>query len=61
MPINPDILDVLACPVCKGKLKYNKDTQELLCRFDKLVFPIKNGVPIFYAHSSKKCSITMML
>ncbi len=40
------MLDMLACPICKGKLIYNESLQELLCRFDKLAYPIQNDVPI---------------
>ena len=44
--LNPKILDVIACPVCHGKLHYDKAKQVLICRFDKLKFPIRDGVPI---------------
>lgn len=40
------LLDVLACPVCKGKLTLVEDKQQLICRFDRLSFPIKNGIPV---------------
>lgn len=46
MPLNHKILDVIACPVCKGKLAYDKDNQELICKFHKVAFPIEDGVPI---------------
>ena len=44
--LNPEILDVIACPICKGKLHYDENAQVLICKFDKLAFPVKNGVPI---------------
>ena len=53
MTLNPDILDVLACPNCKGKLTYHKDTKELVCKFDKVSFPIENGVPILLISRAK--------
>ena len=40
------LLDILACPICKGKLDYNKTSQELICKFDKLANPIRDGIPI---------------
>lgn len=40
------LLEILACPLCKGKLIYKNEQQELICRFDKLAYPIKNGIPI---------------
>jgi uncharacterized protein YbaR (Trm112 family) len=39
------LLDILACPVCKGRLQYLRDTNELLCRVDRLVYPIHDGIP----------------
>ena len=38
-------LQILACPLCKGKLLYDSEDQELICRFDKLAYPVKDGVP----------------
>lgn len=51
---NSKILDVIACPICKGKLHYDKITQELICNFDKLAYPIKNGVPIMIVDQARK-------
>jgi uncharacterized protein YbaR (Trm112 family) len=41
-----DLLEILVCPLCKGELQYEPDKQELICNFDKLAFPIRDGVPI---------------
>ncbi|KTD47183.1 Trm112 family protein [Legionella taurinensis] len=38
------LLDVLVCPLCKGKLLL-KD-EELICRFDRLAYPIRDGIPV---------------
>lgn len=46
MSLNTKILDVIACPICKGKLYYAKDEQRLICNLDKLAFSIEDGVPI---------------
>lgn len=46
MCANLAMLDVVACPICKGKLHYDKSAQELICNFDKLAFPIRNAIPI---------------
>lgn len=40
------LLQILVCPICKGALDYQKEQQELICKADKLAFPIKDGVPI---------------
>ncbi|EKE01411.1 MAG: hypothetical protein ACD_21C00141G0003 [uncultured bacterium] len=53
MSANSKILDVIACPLCKGKLHYDKNAQELICNFDKLAFPIKQGVPVMIVEQAK--------
>ncbi|HEU5281859.1 MAG TPA: Trm112 family protein [Gammaproteobacteria bacterium] len=40
------LLEILACPVCKGELILDQANQELICRFDRLAFPIVNDIPI---------------
>jgi uncharacterized protein YbaR (Trm112 family) len=40
------LLDILACPVCKGALVYAKAEQQLICRADRLAFPIRDGIPV---------------
>ena len=40
------LLSILACPLCKGDLKYDRERQELTCRPDGLAFPIRDGVPV---------------
>ncbi|MDF1655002.1 MAG: Trm112 family protein [Coxiellaceae bacterium] len=40
------LLDILACPLCKGKLVYDKPEQNLICRFDSLAYPIRQGIPV---------------
>ena len=44
--MNIKLLNILVCPLCKGKLHYNKKNAELVCGKDNLAFPIRNGVPI---------------
>ena len=40
------LLDILACPICKGELKYEKDKNELVCKKDKLAFPVRDDIPV---------------
>jgi uncharacterized protein len=40
------LLEIVACPVCKGKLIYDKSNQELICKLDRLAYPIKDGIPV---------------
>lgn len=40
------LLDILACPICKGPLQYSKVRQVLVCRADRLAYPIRDGIPV---------------
>lgn len=40
------LLDLLVCPLCKGRLYTNASRTELICRGDRLVFPVRDGVPV---------------
>jgi uncharacterized protein YbaR (Trm112 family) len=40
------LLDILVCPICKGRLQMSADKKGLICRADQLVFPIDDGIPI---------------
>jgi uncharacterized protein YbaR (Trm112 family) len=40
------LLDILACPLCKGQLLHRRDAAVLVCRGDRLAFPIRDGVPV---------------
>ena len=44
--IDPKLLEILACPICKSPLKYIKEAQELVCRADRLAFKIEEGIPV---------------
>lgn len=44
--MNKKLLHLLACPVCKGELLFNRKKARLECAHDKLLFPVRNGVPI---------------
>ena len=46
MTIDKKLLAILVCPLCKGDLVYNNEAQELVCKGDRLAFPIKDDIPI---------------
>ena len=45
-PIPKELFDILACPMCKADLKYNKDKTKLICAKCKEDYEIKEGIPI---------------
>ncbi len=40
------LLDILVCPLCKGRLVYDKSKDELVCRADRLAYPIRDDIPV---------------
>lgn len=48
------LLDILVCPLCKGKLIYRKDRQELVCKADRLAFPIRDGIPVMLEEEARQ-------
>ncbi|EOC1277975.1 protein YcaR [Cronobacter turicensis] len=40
------LLEIIACPVCNGKLYFNQEKQELICKADRLAFPLCDGIPV---------------
>jgi uncharacterized protein YbaR (Trm112 family) len=47
------LLDILACPICKGRLVYLREAGELLCRADRLAYPIRDGIPVMLAEEAR--------
>lgn len=52
------LLDILVCPLCKGPLEYDKNAQELICRADKIAYPVRDGIPIMWAEEARAWSAT---
>ncbi len=44
--IDPELLAILACPKCKGDIHLNKDQSGLICDSCKLMYPIKDDIPV---------------
>jgi uncharacterized protein len=44
--IDKKLLDILACPICKSSLRYDKTKEELICRADRLAFPVRDDIPV---------------
>ena len=44
--MQPRLLEILVCPLCKSPLHHDREHHELICRADKLAYPIRDGIPI---------------
>jgi hypothetical protein len=52
--IDPKLLEILACPGCKGDLIYDKENQKLVCEKCRLKYPIKDDIPIMLLDQAEK-------
>ena len=51
------LLDILACPVCKGPLVYRKDAQELICKLDRLAYPVRDDIPVMLEEEARAVTL----
>ncbi|MGX1692012.1 Trm112 family protein [Brevundimonas naejangsanensis] len=51
--VDPRLLEVLVCPVTRGRLTYDRERDELVSAGAKLAFPIRDGVPIMLAEDAR--------
>jgi uncharacterized protein YbaR (Trm112 family) len=51
--VDSRLLEILVCPLCKGPLHYDKPAQELVCRADRLAFPIRDGIPVMIEQQAR--------
>jgi uncharacterized protein len=54
MTLDTKLLDILACPVCKGPLQYAKAAQVLVCRADRLAYPIRDDIPVMLEDEARR-------
>jgi len=47
------LLDILVCPVCKGRLQLNAEKTGLICRADGMLYPIEDGIPMMLVESAR--------
>ena len=52
--MDKSLLDILACPVCKGPLVYDKAKQELICKGDRLAYPIRDDIPVMLEDEARQ-------
>ena len=55
--LDQKLLTILACPVCKGELHYDKTAEELICLLDSLAFPVKDDVPVMLSNEARALSL----
>lgn len=48
------LLDILVCPVCKGPVVFLKERNELICKVDRLAFPVRDGIPVMLESDARE-------
>jgi uncharacterized protein YbaR (Trm112 family) len=54
MSLSPDLLNILACPKCKGDVRLEPDQRGLVCEPCKLRYLIKDDIPIMLIDEAEK-------
>ena len=52
--VDPKLLDILVCPLCKGPLLYKKAEGELICKADRLAYSIRDGIPVMLEEEARR-------
>jgi uncharacterized protein YbaR (Trm112 family) len=47
------LLEILRCPLCKAELFYDKAAEELICRGDRLAYPIHDDMPVMLEEEAR--------
>ncbi|MGR9107189.1 MAG: Trm112 family protein [Gammaproteobacteria bacterium] len=55
--MNKKLLDILVCPICKGKLRYAREAAELICKADRLAYPIRDDIPVMLEDEARRISL----
>ena len=55
--MDKNLLDILVCPLCKGKLIYKKEQKELICKADRLAYPIRDDIPVMLEDEARKIDL----
>jgi uncharacterized protein YbaR (Trm112 family) len=52
--LDPALLVILVCPLTKGKLEYNQESNELISHDAGLAYPIVDGIPVMLIDEARK-------
>lgn len=55
--MDPKLLELLVCPLCKGPILYHQDEAELICKVDRLAFPIRDQIPVMLDDEARRLTL----
>ncbi|HUW98921.1 MAG TPA: Trm112 family protein [Acidiferrobacter sp.] len=47
------LLDILVCPICKGPLRFHREQGELICKADRLAYPVRDDIPVMLEEEAR--------
>ncbi|KUG23460.1 protein ycar in kdo2-lipid a biosynthesis cluster [hydrocarbon metagenome] len=56
MPLNKKLLEILICPQCRGKVRYDEKQNGIICDRCKLLYEVKDDIPVLLVEEAKKIS-----
>ncbi len=56
MPLNKQLLEILICPQCRGRVRYDEKENGIICDKCKLLYEIKDGIPVMLVEEARKIS-----
>lgn len=54
MTLDSKLLEILVCPICKGKLLYDRAKNELICKVDRIAYPVRDGIPVMLEDQARE-------
>lgn len=54
--MDPKLFELLVCPVTKGPLRFQAETQELISRSARLAYPVRDGIPVLLESEARPLS-----
>ncbi len=54
MAVSKELLEILACPKCKGNLNYEEGKNRLVCQACKLAYAVKDDIPVMLVDEAQK-------
>ena len=54
--ISKELLEILACPKCKGDIRLTENGDGLVCDACRLKYPVKDGIPVMLIDEAEKLS-----
>jgi len=52
--VDPRLLELLVCPLTKGRLSFDRDKNELVSERARLAYPIRDGIPIMLVSEARR-------